>query len=232
VGISASVRDVYGRYNDYGELERSAKNLTSTLSFGAATRLGANMEAFLVIPMIFQETAYGERLGTRSSIGDIVLGSKWTILESLFADDWYPTAALLYGIKFPTGSLETRNPAGQIIPGTGNGIWEPYLGLDLKKRLGRFTFAIGGSYTFKWQVEIAESATFHASRRLGLALGSSQLWAFSSQRVVTAFISGTYFPNPFLSVGLTFDSAIPIERFGANQQAARTIIATMKYAFF
>lgn len=253
LGVSTSFQDVYGRYNVYGELEETDRNQTYSLSFGAGVRLLSDLQSYLIIPLVLQSNGNADYQNSRLSVGDVLTGVNWIVLESLFSDDWYPTISLSAGLKFPTGSKESLS-AGQYLPGTGNGLWEPFVGLNLAKTLSFATVTFDASYTIPasgtpGEVEegdkiiLSESAYIPLSQRLGVGGGSSQTWALpksqngailedSASRRANIFLNSTYFLTRVMSLSAAVDFSIPIERFGVNDQASRSFTVTMKYGFY
>jgi hypothetical protein len=259
VGLSSSFRDVYGIYNPYGDLLEADKIQTLTVSFGAAARLADWMEGFVVLPFVYQLKKSVKIINSRTNLGDVVGGARFLLLESLFRSDWYPNVALVLGMKFPTGVIETVSD-GKVIPGTGTGTWEPFLSLELRKEYAPITLAVAVSYTGRLKrmapgagaageievkegdkVELSETASYAFSRRFNTALGSSQAWEFDRtvsgvtvpytfSRVASLSVSSTYFFTQFFSLTGGFDVSIP--RFGVNQQAPRSVTLTTKYGFY
>lgn len=251
VGLSSTFRDVYGEYDLYGDLEDSGRNQTLSLLFGAGARLTTDLQASLTLPLVHQENKFGRDANTRSGLGDIILGAQYTLLESLFQDEWYPTVTLAAGIKTPTGKIET-NLGGVRTPGTGNGTWEPFLGVGLQKTYGPAILAFRASYSARLAkdaldkgdaVELIESVSYLFSQPFSIAAGLTQTWtlddrisgqtkADSATRVASAFIAPTYFLTRYWSIGGGVDFALPLDRAGVNQQAGRSVTLTTKYGFY
>ncbi|MBI4403780.1 MAG: hypothetical protein HY537_06450 [Deltaproteobacteria bacterium] len=248
IGLSLSMNRVFGRYNLYGEPEEMMHNQMFTLSLGAGARLSPSLEVSAIVPFTYHEMVFGTATANSVNIGDIALGGKFVVLRSLFRDDWYPTIGIVGGIKTPTGTIE-RFDAGKLVPGTGNGLWEPYLGIALKKEVGIATLTLDAAYTIRIKraadisgeadkIELTEGATFPLSRRLSLGAASTQRWVRASStpdstgHSVSAAAFGTYFFTQVWSVTGTFDSNIPLHGWGANQQLAQNISFTTKYGFF
>lgn len=60
-------------------------------------------------------------------------------------------AALLVGLKTPTGRTDVRNAQGVPIEGDhqpGSGSWDPILGFSFTQQAGRWSFDVGGLYSF------------------------------------------------------------------------------------
>jgi len=262
LGLSNSFRDVYGNYNPFGDLVEADKNQSLTLSLGADARLTHFLEAFFVFPWVYQTKQTGSGTHYRSTIGDLSVGARWMLLESLFQSDWYPTVGLVGGVKAPTGSVESVSSEGRLLPGTGTGNWEPYLALELKKDYAPITVVLAAGLTVRLsrnapdpaggpnllvrdgnRMEFSETVSYALSRRLNIALGSNQFWEldrsidgsvipFSSSRAIGLALSSSYFFTQFLSLTGAVDFSIPRDRLGVNQQASRTFNFTVKQGFY
>lgn len=252
LGLSVSNYRVFGRHNMYGEPEETDHNQLYTLSLGAGVRLLPSIEISAVIPFSYHEMGFGSARVHNTQVGDIVIGGRTTIVRSLFRDDWYPTIAVHAGLKVPTGSIE-KFEASKFSPGTGNGLWEPFVGIGMKKEYGMVTLSFDATYTqrvgriatFKEgnKFELSEMAAFPFSRRFSVGLGSTQSWvmrgslgggpvADTEGRAVSAIASSTYFLTEFWSIAAAFESGIALHGLGVNQQLAQSISLTTKYGFF
>lgn len=262
VGISTSLRDVYGRFNPYGDLVTSEKNQSYNVSLGLAARLIGDLEGSLTFPIIYQIKEVGTtQQNSSTDVGDILVGLRYPLIRSLFRDEWYPSVAVLCGTKFPTGSIDTLSSSGQFSPGTGNGNLEPYLGFGFSKEYGFATIAINATFIKRFtrtidsaagspsavkegdRIDISEAATIPFSRRFSLTLGGGQTWEMSrsvnnrtiddsSTRVVNGFIASTYFLSPYWSLTAGLDASLPIAKLAVNQQATRTFALTTTYGFY
>lgn len=261
VGFSSSVRDVYGRYDAYGDLVQAEKNQTYNLSLGAGIKLYEGIDAYTTIPWVYQIKKAGGGDRSHASVGDILAGTRVLLLRSLFRDEWYPTIYVNAGLKFPTGSVEALAPNGAIQPGTGNGVWEPFLGIALQKDYQFIILGLNATYTRRFsrtvqnegtgslsvkegdKFELSETGTIPLSQRLSIAFGANQAWelsrqindsnvADSSTRAISVFLSSNYFLTRYWALSGGFEFAVPIARFGVNQQAARSLTVTSTYAFY
>lgn len=261
VGVSTSLLDVYGRFDPYGDLVTADKNQSYNVSLGLATRLTQDLEGSLTFPIIYQIKEVGTQQNSNSNIGDILVGLRYPLIRSLFRDEWYPSVAVLGGVKFPTGSIDTLSSSGQFSAGTGNGNWEPYLGFGISKEYGFTTIAINATFTKRFtrtvdsaagspsimkegdRIDISEAATIPFSRRFSLTLGGAQAWEMSrsvndrtiddsTTRVVNGFIASTYFLSPYWSLTAGLDASLPIAKLAVNQQATRTFALTTTYGFY
>jgi len=247
VGFSTTFRDVYGEYNLYGELEETQRNQTTTLLFGAGARLTQDLQVSLTAPIVNQLNAFGPTPTSRLGLGDVVVGAQYIVLESLFIDDWWPTLTVLSGVKLPTGSEEAIRD-GRRIPGTGNGLWEPYAGLQLHKNFGDITLLARASFTVRPPhlglnrgdgVDLIESITWVARQDLSLALGATQNWngndngkPDSAMRTYSFFVSPTYFLTRYWSISAGIDATPSWDRVGVNSQAYQSISFTTRYGFY
>jgi len=60
-------------------------------------------------------------------------------------------AALITGLKTPTGSTDVRDARGALIEGDhqpGSGSWDPLVGLSLTQQVGKWSFDLSGLYSF------------------------------------------------------------------------------------
>ncbi len=241
VGVSTTARDVYGRYNLFGELDEAEPNQTLTLALGAGARLTQDLQAFLILPWVYRTEGGGRTDGTRAGVGDAVVGAQYTLIESLFRDDWYPTVTLTGGAKLPTGSTETKL-GGKMVPGTGNGVWEPFFGIGLEKPLGFPTISLKATYTGRTgdrgaalgdMIELTGTVTAVLHQRFSLAAGATQAWILKDgQRVASLFLTPTYYITRFWSVAAAAEVTLPMDGFGIGQQAMRAFTVTTRYGFY
>lgn len=262
LGLSTSFRDIYGRYDSYGDLVSAEKSQTYNMSLAATTNMADGLDVFFVLPWVYQKTSIGNESGSAASIGDVVIGSKYTLIDRLFIDDWYPIVTLLGGMKFPTGATDSVTSSGKLSPGTGNGIWEPFFGITLRKELAPIQLGLSATYTrrFKSNVpnpsgngvlavkegdrfELTESGTLPVSWRLKFVLGSTQQWDLSREidratvpdsraRDVRAFLASTYTFTQYWSVSVTGEGSLPVAKLGVNQDASRTLTFATTYGFY
>lgn len=251
VGLSTTFRDVYGEYNLYGDLEETQKNQTATLLFGAGARLTQELQVSLAMPLVNQRNAFGTSPTSRSGLGDITLGAQYIALESLFLDDWWPTITVLGGAKLPTGTEEEmRN--GRRFPGTGNGIWEPYLGVQAHKVFGAFSLLTRATFTLRPAhagvdrgdgIDLVESFTWLPFPELSATIGATQVWNFNDRiggatrpdtatRGFTFFASPTYFLTRYWSIAAGVEATPSWERLGVNSQAFQSVSVTTRYGFY
>ncbi len=253
LGISTSIRDEYARYDLYGDRTDKDSAQTYSLSLGGGARLSETVQVYGVFPVVYQVNRYGNRTGTDAFTGDMTIGTSWTVLEHLFFDDWYPTIALTTGLKLPTGRQDYFE-AGKHIPGTGNGLWEPFVGASIRKDFEWVTLSFSANYTRpigtqnngiqegnRW--ELSESLIIPLNRRFSLGGGAAQMWtadksqnggllANSDERALSGFLTTTYFVTPLVDVTGTVDFTLPSERLNVNHAAFRGFTFTMKYGFY
>ena len=250
VGTALSYKEDYGRFNAAGDVENTESHRSLALTLGAGMRLHPDWQIQMQVPLISQTQSYGSSLLNRAGLGDISLGVEWTALEALFTDDWYPTIRLQGGVTIPTGSIEQKQN-GAYQPGTGNGMWEPYVGVGVEKRFGAVSLGMRGSFTARLgarerlgnQFELSEVLSYSFSPRVSLALGSSQTWngdTFANGRVVTgtrgnsisAFIQPTYFIDRVWSVAVSADFTVPQYGWSRNAPASQAVSIVTRYGFF
>lgn len=249
IGLSTTFRQVYSFFNAYGEQEEAQKNQTTSVTLGVGTRLSQDFQVSAILPFVRQVT--GANTPSREGVGDATVSAQYTAVESLFSSDWYPTLHLIAGVKLPTG-LQATKDGKQLLPGTGNGKWEPFVALGMQKNFGPVTLALRSAYTARLlhenidsgdAIELVESLSYLFSERLSVALGSAQTWTWNDKidglirpdtntRAVSVFVSPTYFLNRYWSVSTAVDGALPIERIGVNSQAALSFSLTSRYGFY
>ncbi|NBX93157.1 MAG: hypothetical protein EBQ85_08015 [Proteobacteria bacterium] len=251
--LVSSFQESYGWHNARGEAFSRKGPIDITLQASTVGRLSPNWEAFGRFPIIYRTTDYGAITQSRSSLGDITLGLRWTLLRSLFVEDPFPTVSLVLGSKLPTGLSEIKEN-GVFKPGTGNGMWEPLVGLSFRKDyfgwLGNIDATwspqIGGSKgrsERENQLSLTESLSYAFSRRFNWGLGSSQTWGFekemeghiipgSASRGLAVFTSANYFISQFTSVGAGVECSVPWDGFGINQPITRTASLNVRYGFY
>jgi hypothetical protein len=251
IGMATSVRDVFGWYNPYGELEETERNQTYTVTLGAGKRLTPDLALTATVPLVYQANGAGRSATSRASLGDTLVGAQYTVMRALFQDDWQPTVTLNAGAKLPTGAVE-RFGLNRYLPGTGNGQWEPYLGVQLQKSYRAWIFSLTGNYSLRLprdgysvgdRIDAIESVTYLFDRRFSLGLGSDQSWLTraeiagryvpdSAGRAIDVFLTPTYFLTQVFSISATASATLPIPGWGVNHQAARAFTLTTQYGFF
>ena len=262
LGVSTSFRDVYARYNDYGEMIAAEKDQTYTTSLAASLRLTEMADAYAIVPWVFQWTGSGGATRESGNFGDVLLGARYAIYENLFQQDWYPDLMLNVGIKVPSGTVDTLTSAGVLSPGTGNGLWEPFVGFTVQKDLQWVVLSFSPAYTHRFsrqipdpvsaalvsinegdRIELDESAAFPITERFSLSVGSSQSWDLdrrvsgravpdTGDRVTSVFAGVSYFVTRYCNVSAGGDGSIPIDWFGKNQEVYRSASMTLTYAFY
>lgn len=262
LGIATSLRDTYGRYDSYGSLVNAETNQSYQLSLGASVRATPRMEAYAILPFVSQRKGYVGAVSQSTNLGDILIGTRVDVFDTLFEDEWLPNIKLIASVKIPSGSVDLIETTGRIRPGTGNGIWEPSLGVSLTKDYSSAIMGFSGAYTRRFaktvrdpirqtsisvkegdRIELTESITVPITTRFSAGGGLSQAWdmdqqvegnaiADSSGRVMSAFINANYFVTRFVNIGAGFEAALPVEKFGANQEAFRSFTASMTYAIY
>jgi len=250
VGTALSYKEDYGRFSAAGSLESSEVHRTFQMVLGAGTRVHPDWQLHAFVPLVSQVKSYGSRLENAFGLGDVSVGVDWTAVEALFTTDWYPTIRVQAGLKLPTGGTE-KKVSGTWQPGTGNGMWEPYLGVGFEKKIGQFTAGVRGGVTARassgdklgTQLELAESLAYNFSPRFSVAAGSSQTWtgdttvgnrtiASSSSRSISFFAQGTYFIDRTLSVALSAEFTAPQSGWSRNSPATQSISLITKYGLF
>lgn len=253
LGLSTTMRDIYARYDEFGERESTDGNQTYSLTWGGGARLTEYVQAFAVLPLVYQVNRYGNTTAGLARPGDATLGMSWTVLEHLFFDDWYPTVTLTTGAKIPTGRREVVE-AGRHVPGTGNGVWEPFLGASVRKDFEWATLSFSANFTRPFgdldygikdgnHWELIEAVSVPLNRRFSVGGGSNQTWIAekaqngatlpnSSQRSVGAFLTSTYFLTPLVDLTGTFEFTVPASHLSVNYPAYRAATLTVKYGFY
>ena len=251
IGLSTGVRDVFAHYNIYGELEESPKNQTITAALGVGVRIFDPLQLSVMVPFVYQQNQVGPSIATRKNLGDTFAGFQYTIIESLFQSDKYPTVAIQAGVKFPTGAVESSTSGN--VRGTGNGLWEPTMGLLLQKNYSILSGSVRAAFTKRVPtakitdregdlIELNETLALNFTQRLSVAAGLGQAWTRAGyqngveipdthSRIISALFSATYFVTRQASLTAAFESALPVEAWGMNQQAYRSFSLTARFGF-
>ncbi len=251
VGTSLSYKEDYGRFTPTGDVEPVETHRTVSVLIGAGVRFHQDWQMQMTVPLLSQAKSYGARSETAYGLGDTTLGVDWTVLEALFITDWYPTIRLQTGVKIPSGSVEEKT-GGVWRPGTGNGLWEPYVGIGFEKSLGKFKLGIRTGYTTRMTAtrdrlgdvfELSESLSFSPLPRLVLAVGTTQSWTGNSQvggktiagssgNAISVFMQPTFFIDRFWSVAVSAEFTVPQARWSHNSAASQSYSVTTRYGFF
>jgi hypothetical protein len=251
LGIATSFRDVYGVYNRDGDIEDFAKNQSVTLSLGLAARLARSLQGTFVIPFVYRYFESGSSNRSGATVGDALIGIQYTLVEPVFHDDWYPTVSAFGYLKFPSGSIAGKIK-GVEIPGTGNGIWEPSVGVQLEKPIGTLTATLRASYTGRIarsetkegdSFELMESLSLPIGKHFVVATGSSQTFYNersintvpihgSGGKSISIFLTPTVFLTQLLSVSGGIEFSVPLHGWGRNQPASQLFSLAARYALF
>lgn len=251
LGLSTSFRDVYGFYNRDGDLEDFSKNQSATVSLGLATRIAGDLQGSLVVPFVYRYFEGGASSRSGASIGDVLMGLQYTLVDPVFHDDWYPTVSVFGFIKFPSGT-NAGKVNGVEIPGTGNGIWEPSLGFQLEKPFGNLSTTFRLSYTGRIarsdakegdSFEMMESLSLPFGKTFSFSVGSIQTFygerSFrgaaspgSAGRNISVFFTPTVFISQLLSLSAGAEFSVPMHGWGQNQPASQVFSLAARYAAF
>lgn len=251
--LVSSFRDFYGWYTPEGQAVEKKGPTDLSLQASSVVRLSPNWEGFLRLPLMLRTTEDGTGQESRFNLGDMSLGTRLTILRSLFVEDPFPTISVVVAAKLPSGSIESKE-SSFIRPGTGNGLWEPMAGLSFRKDYYGllanidFTFTqllgqVSGRSVREKQIFLTESVGYSVFRELNVTLGSNQMWSFdrgtvgesvvnSQGRSIGAFASANYFMTQFASLGAQVDWTLPVDGFGVNQPIARGASLSFRYGFY
>ncbi len=204
-------------------------------------RLNDDLQAFLVVPWVYRSNGGGRVDTNRAGVGDVIVGATYQLVETMFRDDWYPSITVTGGAKLPTGSVDTKVD-GRFTPGTGNGVWEPFVGVGFEKPIGLPTLALKATFTGRMgarglgignMFELTGTVSLPFTQRFNFGAGVTQAWIFKDgQRVASVFVTPTYYLTRFWSLAASAELAVPIAGFGVNQQMPRSVTLTAKYAFF
>ncbi|OGI18312.1 MAG: hypothetical protein A3B68_04560 [Candidatus Melainabacteria bacterium RIFCSPHIGHO2_02_FULL_34_12] len=141
------------------ELDRRGEHVhdTSNLfipSLSAGYGLTDNLTVGLRLPYIFRfgiRDVHDAKVGKRGNaigIGDITLFSQYRFLKN---KKYNLHAALLTGLKIPSGVKRTKGRDGEIFEADeqpGSGSWNPLIGLALSKKLSHFSLDTNSLYKF------------------------------------------------------------------------------------
>lgn len=254
LGIATSIRDNYGRYNQYGEVVSAEKLQTYTMALGASARLFPRLEGFAIVPLVGKSHSVGLEERSAVNLGDVLVGSKLTLYDPLFLEDWFPETKMTVSVKAPSGTTD--------VVGSGNGLWEPSLGVQMQKDFTTIIAGIAASYTARLprsvanpskaeqlsvkegdRIEVTETVTLPIDTSFSVSGGSSQVWDLgtsidgkgvsdSQGRYATALLSGTYFMTRFWKMTAAFEGVLPVTKLGANEDAYRSFTVTSTYAIY
>ncbi len=249
-GTSLSYKEDYGRFGGAGLIEPGEVHRAFQMMMGGGMRLHPDWQIHAFAPLVSQTKSYGARTDSSFGLGDVSVGVEWTALEALFTTDWYPTIRVQGGVKLPSGSTE-KKVSGAWVPGTGNGMWEPYASIGLEKKFGQFTFGLRGGITGRFssgdrlgpQLDLTETIAYNFSPRFSLAVGSTQWWngnsnvagksiANSGGNAITAFVQPTYFIDRTWSISLAADFSVPQAGWSHNTPATQSVSLITRYGLF
>lgn len=145
-----ALKQIGKRGENYDVVENS---LTPSLTFGLGITNKLSLSA--QVPYVFkfgirtvQGTPDVNSAGNALGVGDI---NFFSLYEFLHSDKHNLHAALLAGLKIPSGVRRDTNREGELFnaehqPGTGS--WDPQIGLSISKHFGIFHFDTNGMYRF------------------------------------------------------------------------------------
>lgn len=152
--------------DNYGSLIPSL-----SVSHGFTDRLSASLNIPFVINWDYREVHDGEleELGDSIGFGDITLMSQYQVVKLERFQ-----AALIGGMKFPTGPSNIRGNTGERFeainqPGTGS--FDPLFGLALSKQLGRF--GLDSNFLYRLSTEGSQDTVVGDIANYNIALSYS-----------------------------------------------------------
>jgi len=241
-GLASYIEETIGAFAEDGTYLPETKAQRIGIMAGYAVRFSENLETYSVVPWL-----YHSQNGQKSlSLGDIELGARITLWHNLFRGD-FPTLRFLVLLKTPTG----RRAATPHLPATGNGYWEPGVGLEITKSYGnlrldlqaafykRFGNATATSVPKANHADFSQTASFGIGKKFFVALGLREQIQFASSDApngagsyrISAIGSGAYFIDPSWSISTSFDYGIPSDGFGNNRDALRKFTLSTTYSF-
>lgn len=254
LGIATSFKDNFARLNSYGEAVETEKLQTYTVALGASAKVLPRTEAYTILPVVLKNRNLGPESRSRANLGDVLVGGRFSLYDPLYMEDWFPETKILFSVKAPSGTTDEV--------GTGNGIWEPSLGVQFQKDFSNLIAAMSVSFTHRFprsvkspvstsylsvkegdRIEVSETVTVPLTQDWSVALGSSQVWDLggsvnnkgtedSHGRYISGLLSATYFIDRFWRVSAAFEGVLPFSKWGANEDAYRTVTLTSTYAIY
>ncbi|MFM8269469.1 MAG: hypothetical protein ACKN9V_04700 [Pseudomonadota bacterium] len=238
LGLATSFQDYSSWYN-------------FSLQASTTARLNPNLEMFGRLPLIQHRVDLKTKRDSQTSLGDVGLGLRMTLLRSLFVEDPHPTVSWVVGAKLPTGTQDLQ--VGNLFQSrSGNGLFEPLVGLSFSKEYYDWLVAIDFSYTRLQgkisnllvednQVNVTETLSYALNRNWQMGAGSNQLWSFGRKLNRSALADPTgkslsvfgllnYYVTPFTSLGAHVDWAF--ETLSRNQPATRSASLSVRYGFY
>lgn len=154
----------YTNYNEFSDnklmqLDRRGEHIHSTAhlyspSIGIGYGLTDNLTVGLRLPYIFRygmkdiHDAKVGKSGNSIGIGDITFFSQYRFLKN---EKHHLHAALLTGLKIPSGVRRTRGNDGDIFEADeqpGSGSWDPLVGIAISKKVKGFSLDANSLYKF------------------------------------------------------------------------------------
>ena len=154
----------YTNFNEFSDselmrLDRRGEHIHSTAhlftpSISAGYGLTDNWTVGFKLPYVFRfgmRDIHNAEVGKRGNsigIGDITFFSQYRFYKN---EQKHFHAALISGLKIPSGVSRTKGRDGEIFEADeqpGSGSWDPFVGLALSKKLGKFSIDANGLYKF------------------------------------------------------------------------------------
>lgn len=226
--LTTSFKEVYARYDSQGNLSQVRGPSDLAFQLTSVIRLNPQLEMFGRLPFIFRsENGLSPHEGS-SQLGDLLLGFRRIVYESLYLEDPLPTVSFLANLKVPTGlsDLGTQSPKA----------WEPFVGIGLQKErfqwLGNMDLGLSvreNEILFRG----SQSLGYGISQPVQLGLGSQQIISLNASQKVFSLLSFAHWSlDQFTVLGAQIDWSLPLEGFGANQVLTRTASVSLRYTFF
>ena len=154
----------YTNFNSFSdqkliELDKRGEHIHDTANLfipgiGAGYGLTDDLTLGFRLPYVFRynirdiHEAHVGKSGNSIGIGDLTLFAQYRFLKN---EKHNLHAALLTGLKIPTGVRRTKGSDGDIFEADeqpGSGSWDPLIGLAVSKKIGNFSFHTNGFYKF------------------------------------------------------------------------------------
>jgi hypothetical protein len=231
LGLTTSFQDYSSWYN-------------LSLQAYSAVRLTPNLEVFGRVPVLQHKVDYLMRRESQTSLGDLSLGLRMTLVRSLFVEELVPTVSLVVAAKIPTEGKDSLQ--GNLFQArSGNGLLEPLMGVSFSKEyydwLGmidltymRLQGSVSDQLIHDNQINATVTLGYAVNREWHLGLGGNQMWSVGReidhkpladgvQGNASVFSYVNYFVTQFSSVGAHLDWSAP---------NSRTASLSLRYGFY
>lgn len=207
VGMANSFRVIEGFFDPYGRYTSTRDDDSSLISFAttwnAGVRASESWQWAFAFPVINNFGSYSGQNHSKTSIGDPVLETRYTLWEDLGSLSLLPEINGYVGARFPLGTSVYTSLDSRGLDVVGDGVSTLHLGWVASKLVRPVKVSLSGSFYYPWEKQVTkmrgvsvaspysfksgnrvfleESAGYLISNHWNTAFGLRQLWTLKSK---------------------------------------------------